>query len=124
LTIFSKLFSIYSIRVTFKFLRSRKFVQLLNLCVTQEQEPKVFASDKPPVGNLAINDRKEFNRCFNVFTEGLLRDLDWNNVFVAGGMLLFVIMASINRARFRIGLFVACSREVRRNKRRHPSLLP
>jgi hypothetical protein len=110
--------------VTFNFFVRENLLQLLNLCVTQEQEPKVFASDKPPVGNLAINDRKEFNRCFNVFTEGLLRDLDWNNVFVAGGTLLFVIMASITRARFRIGLFVACSCEVCWNKRGHPSLLP
>lgn len=55
-----------------------------------ENQPLVFAlGDKLKTPDMpCVSSHKEFMRNFNLFTEYQLRELDWSNVFVAGGTTL------------------------------------
>lgn len=63
-------------------------------CVEQGEPersvPKVFPlnSSRKPAGERVVVDRQSFQRNYELFTENLLRDLDWSSVFAAGGSAL------------------------------------
>eukprot|EP01119_Soliformovum_irregulare_P017405 TRINITY_DN516_c0_g1_i3.p1 TRINITY_DN516_c0_g1~~TRINITY_DN516_c0_g1_i3.p1 ORF type:complete len:1681 (+),score=670.06 TRINITY_DN516_c0_g1_i3:13-5055(+) len=57
----------------------------------EEDVPQVFPVDealRKKAGDPIIVDRKEFERNFKIFTERQLEELNWNNVFIAGGSVL------------------------------------
>jgi ankyrin repeat protein len=49
------------------------------------------AMDKLKVGTPVVVDKDEFKRNFDIFTEGVLDCINWNNVFVAGGSILAML---------------------------------
>ena len=52
--------------------------------------PKAMSlgAERKPAGTLAVVPQREFERNFDLFTEGSLRFLNWSNVFCAGGAVL------------------------------------
>lgn len=61
--------------------------QCRDLSSEEQATPKVFPLASRRTG-AAITDSVEFKDNFDVFTEGLLRNLNWDNVFAAGGSVL------------------------------------
>jgi hypothetical protein len=47
-----------------------------------------LGEERKPAGVPAIVSQKEFERNFDLFTEGSLRNLNWSNIFCAGGAVL------------------------------------
>src|SRR2546423_1787298 len=56
--------------------------------------PRLFRQPYKKNGS-AIATQEEFIANFDIFTEGQLLQLDWNNVFVAGGSVLACLLPGI-----------------------------
>lgn len=47
--------------------------------------PMVFPLEERKMDSCSVVSFERFLKCFNIFTEGQLEGINWNNVLVAGG---------------------------------------
>jgi len=62
-----------------------------DLSAEEASLPKVFPLPKRRTGK-AVVSKAEFQNNFDTFTEGMLRNLNWDNVFAAGGSILAALL--------------------------------
>jgi hypothetical protein len=67
--------------------------EVCNICSTivltnQNEIPRVFPLEKRETSGPAIVSQETFLKQFGMFTENQLKELNWDNVFVAGGSVL------------------------------------
>lgn len=62
----------------------------LELCPEEQAVPKCFPLGelRKPAGKATVLTQDEFVRNYELFTENMLRFLDWSNVFAAGGSVM------------------------------------
>merc|ERR1719215_1779594 len=61
--------------------------QCRSLSKEEQEAPKVFPLKKRRTGR-AVVPQREFQDNLEIFTEGMLRNLNWDNLFLAGGSVL------------------------------------
>ena len=67
----------------------------------EEKVPKVFdlGEKKMSPGQSSIVPQPEFKKNFEIFTEGQLREMDWSNVFCAGGCVMGKLKTKPNQTK-------------------------
>eukprot|EP00026_Physarum_polycephalum_P000319 Phypoly_transcript_00319.p1 GENE.Phypoly_transcript_00319~~Phypoly_transcript_00319.p1 ORF type:complete len:1731 (-),score=444.64 Phypoly_transcript_00319:70-5262(-) len=68
--------------------------QIRALSPEEAKMPKIFdPTNRPPAGAMStVATQEDFQRNFNLFTESLLKGLNWDNMFVAGGSVMAALL--------------------------------